>query len=225
MNKTLLIGGLAVLAAGAGAYFIFSGGDNRSAGSFLPLGAGQDQTQNQSQLAVNPSGAYTINELLAMNRPMKCAWKQSLEEGAEVTNIIYIDGEKFYQEVAMGDIGRAYTVSDGKYLYIWNDFTPAASKINIKEAEKQSQSGRQETSGAADLEQQRDFVCEKWTADNAKFVPPSGKQFADITEEMTQMMGDLQENSGEYKQQACDMCRQAPSPELVEECMRSMGCE
>jgi len=231
MNKTLLIGGL-VIVAGAGTYFIFSGAKNQPASSLLPQGARQEQNrdqnqsngQDQSQTAVNPSGEYTINELLTMSRPMKCTWKQSLNEGAEVTNIIYVNGKKFYQDVTMGDVGHAYTISDGDYLYIWNDFTGVASKMKYSEMEAASQPGEGKPS-AADINQKHDFLCEKWAADNSKFIPPSDKQFNDVTEEMNEAMGDLQQNSEKYEQQACDMCRKAPSPELVDQCLKSMQCE
>lgn len=230
MNKLFLFGGLAVLVVAA-AYFMISGGNNQPiTPSLAPQGVGQEQAQgqssgqDQSQPAVNPRGEYTINELLTMNQPMKCTWKQSLKEGAEVTNIIYMNGKKFYQDVTMGDIGHAFTISDGEYLYVWNDFTNVATKMKYSEIEAASQPAPGEPA-AANTSQKHDFLCEKWSVDNSKFVPPSGKQFNDMTEEMNQVMGDLQQNSGKYEQQTCDMCRNAPSPELVEQCLANMKCE
>lgn len=232
MNKTLLIGGLAVAAAAAGVYLVSLGGKSQLVNLPLPpQGAGQEQTQNrnngqnQSTPAVNPSGEYTIAELLSMNQPMKCTWKQSLEEGAEVTNIIYINGKNFYQDVTMGDVGHAFTISDGDYLYIWNDFTNVASKMKYSEMEAASQPDQAKQNEAVSTNQKHDFLCDKWAPDNSKFIPPSDKQFEDVTEEMTQAVGDLQQNSEKYKQQACDMCRKAPSPELVGECLKNMQCE
>jgi hypothetical protein len=97
----------------------------------VPVNLAQDQVKENNPTGdiVNPSGEYTINELLTMNKPLKCTWKDSAAGDKDVSNIIYINGKKFYQDVTMGDIGHSFTVSDGDYLYIWNDFNDMASKI------------------------------------------------------------------------------------------------
>jgi len=227
MNKTLLIGGLVVLVAVAGIYFSFSNQKTQKEG--IPAEntgqPNQNQEQNQGQTDINPSGAYTINELLTMNKPMKCTWKQSIEAGAQVTNIIYINGKNFYQDVTMGDMGHVYTVSDGDFLYIWNDFSDMASKMKYSEMQAASQQAQGKQNGGVDTNQKLDFLCEKWTVDNSFFVPPSDKNFTDITDEMTQAVGNLQQNAGEYQQQACDICRKAPSQELIDQCLKNMKCE
>jgi len=187
-------------------------------------GQAPDPANDQADETITPSGEYTINELLSMNKPLKCKWLESITNGGEVTNIIYLDNKKFYQDVTMGDIGHAYTISDGEYMYIWNDFTNKASKINIKEAEKKSAAEKTPAENTADLEQRRDFACESWVADSAVFNPPADKNFDDITDEMTQALGDLQDNSDTYKQQACDMCLKAPTQELVDQCLANAEC-
>jgi hypothetical protein len=185
----------------------------------------QNQANNPSNDTVNPTGEYTINELLTMNKPLKCTWKESATGNNDVTNIIYIDGKKFYQDVTMGDLGHAYTISDGEYLYIWNDFTDAASKMNIKETEKNTQPATTPApSNNAGLEQKRDFLCEKWSVDNSVFILPAGKNFKDVTEEMSQAVGDLKENADKYKQQICDACAKAPTEELRNSCLGDTQC-
>jgi hypothetical protein len=185
----------------------------------------QDQVNNQATEIVNPSGEYTINELLSMKKPLKCSWKESITNKGDVTNIIYINGNKFYQDVAMGDIGHSYTVSNGEYLYIWNDFSDAASKIKNTETRASTVSGQENVKDSAGQEQKRDFICEKWTVDESVFIPPQDKDFKDITEGMGQAVQDLKENSGEYKQQSCDLCQKAPSQELKDSCRKNMQCD
>lgn len=192
----------------------------------------QNQEQNQNQASdqatdtVNPSGDYTINELLTMNKPLKCTWKESATGDSDVTNIIYIDGKRFYQDVTMSDVGHAYAISDGEYLYTWNDFTEVASKMNIKEIEQNTQPTQAQapTKGNAGLEQKRNFLCEKWSVDSSVFTPPAGKNFKDVTAEMGKAAQELQQNSGDYKQQICDMCAQAPTEELRKACLGDTQC-
>jgi len=192
----------------------------------------QEQNQNQNQAnnptddAVNPTGEYSINELLTMNKSLKCTWKESATGASDVTNLMYIDGQRFYQDVTMGDIGHAYMISDGEYLYMWNDFTDTASKMNIKETEKNTKPATEQASGNnTGLEQKKDFLCEKWSVDNSVFTPPAGKNFKDVTEEMTQAVGDLQKNAAQSNQQICDLCAQAPTQELRDSCLGDTQCE
>jgi hypothetical protein len=181
----------------------------------------QGQVNNQANGTVNPSGSYSINELFTMNRPMKCSWKESTTGDKDVTNIIYISGKKFYQDVTMGDIGHAYTISNGEYLYIWNDFSGAASKMKITETETGIKTGQ----GTAEQEQKKDFICESWSPDNSFFNPPQGKDFKDVTEEMNQTVQGV--NGGDLetaKQQICDSCQNAPTQELIDACLENAQC-
>jgi len=142
----------------------------------------QGQINNQTNGTVNPSGQYSINELLTMNKPMKCSWKESTTGDKDVNNIIYINGKKFYQDVTMGDLGHSFTIYDGDYLYIWSDFNNVASKMKNTEAKTNLKTGQ----AGGGMEQKKDFICEKWTVDNSVFIPPKDKDFKDVTEEMNQ---------------------------------------
>ncbi len=185
----------------------------------------QGQVNNQAAEIVNPSGLYSINELFTMNKPMKCTWKESLTEGREVTNILYISGKKFYQDVTMGDIGHVYTVSNGEYLYIWNDFSGVASKMKFTEITTSAEPGQGEPKSAAGLDQKRDFICERWSVDASLFNPPQGKNFQDITEEMQQVTQELKESDLEKaKQQSCDLCQTVSDQEIKDMCLKNAQC-
>ncbi len=180
----------------------------------------QNQVNNQASEIINPSGLYSINELFIMNKPMKCAWKENATGDKDVTNIIYISGKKFYQDVAMSDIGHGFTINNGEYLYIWNDFNDAASKIKNTEAE----TGKP-AQGTAELEQKKDFICENWPVDDSIFNPPQDRNFQDVTEEMNQAFEGMSEGSLENsKQQICDLCQNAPTQELKDICLKSAKC-
>lgn len=126
----------------------------------------------------------------------------------------------------MGDVGHAYTISDGNYLYLWNDFTAAASKMKISEVATDQKPNQAETAGTAGLDQKRDFLCENWSVDNSLFNPPADKNFKEVTEEINQAVQEL--NGGEAKkinQQICDMCQKAPTQELRDKCLGEIKCD
>jgi hypothetical protein len=181
----------------------------------------QGQGNSQGNETVNPSGSYSINELFDMKRPMQCTWKESATGDSDVTNIMYINGKKFYQDVTMGDIGHSFTIFDGEYLYIWSDFNNVASKMKNTGATTSIKPGQE----SAGLDQKKNFVCEKWSADNSVFEPPRDKSFKDVTEEMNQVFEGLDEGDLEKaKQQACDMCQRAPTQALKNECLENAQC-
>jgi hypothetical protein len=188
------------------------------------LAQNQNQTNNQTNETVNPSGSYSINELFSMNRPMKCTWKESVAEG-DVTNIILIHGKQFYQDVTMGDIGHSFTIFNGEYLYIWNDFNDMASKMKNTGATTGIKPEQEKAKSNAGLDQKKDFVCEGWVADDSVFTPPSDKNFKDVTEEMNQAVQELNNGGLEKaKQQMCDLCKKAPTQELRDKCSADSQC-
>jgi hypothetical protein len=180
------------------------------------------QASNQEKGITSPSGQYSINELFALNRPMKCSWKESAAGDGAVSNVIYLNNKNFYQDVTMDDIGHSFMIFNGEYLYLWNDFNDAASKMK----NTQTKTGIEPNKDSAGLDQKKDFVCEDWVADNSFFTPPQDRDFKDVTEEMNQAVKEMGEGGLEKtKQQACDLCKSAPSQELREKCMGDMKCD
>ncbi len=197
---------------------------------FLMVGGCGKKTENQAgnnnQVQVNqeegvviPSGEHTINELIDRKRPMKCSWSEQATNGSEVSNVIYINGEKFYQDVTVGDLGHSYAVSDGQYVYTWNSFTSTAVKINLKEVRNISEQGGTLKTNNDVLGRTHNFVCEKWSGDNSIFVPPTDKDFKDMNQQMEQ----AEQNIDNYEQ-ACELCKRASTKELREQCAKNFGC-
>ncbi len=185
----------------------------------------QNQGGNQATELINPSGSYSINELFTMNKSLKCTWKQSLEQGAEVTNTLYLNGKKFYQDVTMGNLGHAYTISDGEYIYTWNDFTAVASKFKITEPKTNVEAGQAKTNDSAGVEQKRDFVCENWSVDDSLLTPPKDKNFQDQTEAMTPASQQSKDPGlQDAKQRMCDLCQSAPDQKTKDDCLKNAGC-
>jgi len=191
-----------------------------------PLPEITENIQNQINNTLNLSGEHTINELLMMNKPMKCVWTEKATGDTEVTNTIFINGKYFYQDVTMGDMGHSYTVSDGDYLYIWNDFNDMATKIKYTETGTDMKTSEKVTEYTEVQELKRDFVCEKWPVDNSIFSPPNDKNFKDMSDEMNQVFEEMGKSEGneESKEQICDLCRNAPSQELIDKCLENAQC-
>ncbi|MHC1716355.1 MAG: hypothetical protein AB9915_00460 [Candidatus Dojkabacteria bacterium] len=192
---------------------------NAKDGVFEQIGINEE---NQTNEDVDPSGLYSTNELFALNRPLKCTWTETATDDKSVTNILYINGKKFYQDVTMGDLGHSYTVSDGDYLYIWHNFNDTASKMKI--AETDTQIGDDKTQSTAGLDQEHQFACESWKEDKSLYIPPTNKDFKDVTEEMNEAVEEIGDNSENIMEEVCSMCRQAPTQTLIDECLVNAEC-
>ena len=183
---------------------------------------GENPANSRANETINPSGQYSINELFAFNKSMKCSWKENATGDKDVTNIMYINGKKLYQDVTMGDIGHSYMIYEGDYLYIWNSFNDSASKMK----NTQATTGIEPKKDSAGLDQKKDFVCESWVADNSIFTPPADKNFKDVTEEMNQAVQEMGSGGLEKsKQMICDSCKNAPTQELRDKCMGDIKCD
>lgn len=206
---------------------------------FLIAGCGQKTNVNQgaNQPSANEnnqnapadlsdvSGSYSINQLMTMNKPMKCTWKDATAD-SEVTNVLYIQGKKFRQDVTMGDLGKAFTVSDGEYVYIWNDFTGAATKFKIDEISNDKSDQQAANDNSAGLEQPRNFSCAAWTVDNSVFSIPTDKTFKDATEDLKQAVEQSSiTDVDKAKQQLCDLCNSAPEGEARQQCLTNAQCK
>ncbi len=184
-----------------------------------------ENNQNVQADLSDVSGSYSINQLMTMNKPMKCTWKDAAADG-EVTNVLYIQGKKFRQDVTMGDLGKAYTVSDGEYVYIWNDFTGAATKFKINEVSADKSNEQASNDNSAGLEQPRNFSCAAWTVDNSVFNVPADKTFKDATEDLKQAVEQSSiTDVDKAKQQLCDLCNNAGSEEAKQQCLTNAQCK
>jgi hypothetical protein len=218
-----LVAGLGIaIVAGVVIYSVVGKGLTNNSSVEKQGGDSSKTSNSKSSDTVNPSGSYSINELLTMNKPLKCTWKESASGDKDVTNLIYINGMKFYQDVTMADIGHSFTISDGDYLYIWSDFNDVASKIKNTGAKTNLKTDQ----GAAGQEQKKDFLCEKWTVDNSVFKPPQDKNFKDVTDEMNEGFKEMGESGGleKAKQQMCDLCQNAPDQEAIDNCLKNAEC-
>ncbi|HPI67565.1 MAG TPA: hypothetical protein PKZ16_03460, partial [bacterium] len=164
------------------------------------------------------------NQLLMMKKPLKCTWNEEETGAGKVSNVMYINGEKFYQDVTVGEMGHSYALNDGEYIYTWNDFNSQATKVSIKLAEKSSTvMTNRENSDGYGLEQRRTFTCEEWSVDNNIFVLPLDKDFKDMNEQVEQTVNKMEQEADAYKQ-VCDMCTRASTKQLRDDCAKKFGC-
>jgi hypothetical protein len=150
---------------------------------------GREETENSSAIG-------SLNDLLALNKPQKCTWEQTIGDKT-ISATIYINGKSFKQELPMGEAGTFYGMSDGTSFYSWSDKTPNGVKMNMSEANKTAEDLKKDNptlgESAVDLNKNYNFKCVNWTVDASKFVVPTDISFVDLAD-FTKDLGNMMKN-------------------------------
>lgn len=171
---------------------------------------GAPKTDTPSQEA-GPSteNQYTTNtasltELIGMGKNLECVWTIPANDNQpESKGSMYLSGKKFRQDIstsmqADGTTLQMGVISDGVDVYMWNSSdTKNGIKMNLEESKKLSEGEKTETpqQTSVDLENKVDYKCKSWSADESKFVLPTGITFSDFGAQLRQMQ-QLKESAG-----------------------------
>ena len=128
-----------------------------------------------------------LKDLLAGGKVQKCTWATD-ENGSSVGGVMYISGKKFRQERNITDpktqaVTTSYSLSDGESVYTWGGTMGTrgikVSLASIENIVTGNPSGTPSQVNAV-LDQQYQYQCEPWAADESQFVPPTGVTFSDM---------------------------------------------
>ena len=142
-----------------------------------------------------------LKELLAGGKVQKCTWS-AVENGNNVSGTLYVSGKKFRQESVTADaktqaLSQSYSLSDGETVYAWGGMAGGRGvKISMTSLENMvtgTPSGTPNQVNAV-LNQQYDYQCQPWTADESQFVPPTNITFSD----MSQLIKNMQQLENKY---------------------------
>jgi len=153
-----------------------------------------NQTEEQTQPQTNK---FSLKNALTLGQSVKCSYTD--DNGSSVTTLV--KGNKYkVVGITMGeDNGNGGMVSDGQFMYSWDDKTKQGTKFDITAMQELSQEPQSTTSpeSAFDFQKWADETDDKFKVDcqpavvtDAEFTPPSDITFQDMTQFM-QQMGEL----------------------------------
>lgn len=166
---------------------------------FLPLalttfllsscGLAPTNQPNQNQ-TVTPSEQTSVKkslrDLLSLGVAQKCSWSFSNEKET-MTGEVVISGQKLRQTATInfdGKVTKSNVVSDGDYVYIWND-EDKKSGLKMKADATTNESGN--SAYSINWDEQYDYNCVPSTVSDADFAAPSDIVFTDLSELQNQM--------------------------------------
>lgn len=153
-----------------------------------------ETTKEETDTSTETSGGkVSIGDLIAKGIPQKCTLEYSDGEMTTSSETWIKDG-KFRQimRVSSPESGKRVvnTISDGGYIYTWEDGSRSGNKIKIEEA-----SGSQETNQeTVDLQMndQFEYKCTPAVITDAEFSLPANIEFKDLNAELEKLQEQFQ---------------------------------
>ena len=145
------------------------------------------------------TSSFSLRDLIAKNIPQKCTWSSNAD-GSEFKGTIIVSGKKFKQETNVKQDGFDYighSVSDGTYLYTWQensnkDSPDIAIKMKLDSMDEElgadSSSEGPSDSETVDLDQEYQYNCTPTVVSDSDFQPPKDIEFVDYS----QFLDDIQ---------------------------------
>lgn len=150
---------------------------------------------NEKNIQTEVSEKKSLKELLSLGTAQKCTFEVE-QEGQTTKGEILIKGNKFKQGVEIpseNGLMKVYSISDGEYLYSWNDaIKGAGSKIKIETMEITPEEDTQKQENI-NWEEKLDYKCNLATLSEADLALPTDIEFVDLSE----MVNNLQNMSPE----------------------------
>jgi len=147
------------------------------------------QTPNQQQEKFSLKNALTAGQSLRCNYEMN---------GDQITTLIKGNKYKIDGMGSMGEANNGGMVSDGTFMYMWDDETKKGTKYDIKVVQEMGKDSQEETENndysqfdfqewAETQEGKYKIDCQPVVLTDAEFTPPSDVTFQDLTQTMIQL--------------------------------------
>jgi len=176
-----------------------------------------EQEEGNDDTSMMENGKNTLMGIMGMGKSLECSFSYETAGKAASTGLMFISGQKVYGEFGSEVGGKQATtnmIQDGEYIYMWGSAMPEGIKMKAVTTVPTGGAGvtTPQNTQYFDPNQQMDFKCKPWNADNAKFTVPSDVTFRD----MSAMMEDA-------KKGQCAACAQLQG-EAKTTCEKQLGC-
>ncbi len=136
----------------------------------------------------------SIKDLIAKGIPQKCTLEYSNEDMAS-TSETWIKGRKYKQfmvvESPVSGKRSVYTVSDGVYIYTWEESAKTGNKIKIEESEV-DEPETTDTSVDVQMDDVLDYKCAPAVITDSEFEIPSDIVFTDVNAELEKLQDQME---------------------------------
>lgn len=140
-----------------------------------------------SIISPTPVAKKSLKDLIGLGIAQKCTYTSTA--GTDTTSgEMLINGKKFKQTTKItnsSDVTTISSISDGQFIYSWNDKTPNSGfkmKLDVTATSDVTPQAGSSAGRSVDLTQQYDYNCTPATVSDSDFVPPSTIKFTDFSD-------------------------------------------
>ena len=228
-NLIIIVAGIAII-GGLAATGHYLGSKNSVENEVKNPDTNQEIANKES--AGNKDGNYfeTLTDLMKRGKSMKCTYTQEVEGGGTATGVVYMADKKARTEITTsegtGHAGKMYALVDHEWTYSWAEGSSQGYKMTLKASEP----GEKNEKTISDMSKKIKFECKSWKKDNSKFKVPTNIEFQDLSEMMegfkdVDMEKEIKNAGAQANEFLCNHCKNAPTPELMKECLGDVVCE
>ena len=159
MNTKALIGLVALIIIGVGAYMIWGRSGGYGPTSIVPVGG----------------GSQSIQQLVALGKPITCTFSTTTASGSQQGTIYISDGKvagDFTADATGAGTINAHMIVRDNTSYVWTSASTQGFKSTVTASSTSGQSQ------GLDYSAQMNYECQSWIADSSKFNLPTTISFS-----------------------------------------------
>ena len=203
---------------GAGGIFLFS--KNSS-----PVSQTQNQQQTQEKASNPKNPVNTLVNLLTSGQSVMCTFEYSGESKNTSSGTVYIANGNMKGEFDVtdkdGKKSHMQMIRNGDSNYIWGDEVDGGIKMTLATKDLESDTS---TNQYFDFNNNNvNYDCSAWSADNSVFTPPTDIKFTDLSSMMPKKTDSMmQKDEEDTSADAMDACAEIEDPETKTACESAM---
>ncbi len=185
-KNNLIAGALILLIAALAGWFLL---DDRREAKNLPENKNEEPAVpfKDDQRVGLETFTGGINSILALERPLRCEWKQ----GENESGLAYFKGNRYYAEFTAQE-GAGFVLVSGNCMWTWSEGAPSGVKVCLgsenetfwKSAEGLKQENSPVPEGSV-VSSDVEYRCEAASVSDEKFNAPAGIDFITAQDLMT----------------------------------------
>ncbi len=179
-------------------------------------------TNTENTNVIKDTKTQSLKALMAANTPQECAFQNSADSSTSEGKVYLAKGmmRGDFTAVSSGQTFTSHMITKDGTVYTWIDNMTTGFKISADE-NAQTKTDDSQKQGV-DINQELNYNCKPWSADNSMFEVPANITFNDLGAMMPKI--DANANTPDKAAQ-CKTCDQAPAGPSRDQCKTALGCK
>lgn len=213
--KQKLIIGIVVIIIVVGAIWAMT--NKKSASTDLTANTNTENTN-----IIKNTKAQSLKALMAADTPQECTFQNSTDSSTSEGGVYLAKGmmRGDFTSTSGGQTFKSHMITKDGSVYTWVDNMDTGFKTSI-DADAQAKTDDSQKQ-AVDINQELNYDCKSWSADNSTFELPANITFTDLGAMMKPKL-DTSANTADKAAQ-CNACDQVPAGPSREQCKTALGC-